>query len=103
MEAITEAATVGRETGLPVQISHFKIDTKSLWGMSEKTLALVDQFRREGVVVVIAQYPYERSSTTLCTTLPSWALADGSMGRSDLHARIAPYPSPTNQSLQSLT
>jgi N-acyl-D-amino-acid deacylase len=77
LEAITEAATVGRETGLPVQISHFKIDTKSLWGMSEKSIALVEQFRREGVDVVVDQYPYERSSTTLSTTLPSWALADG--------------------------
>ncbi|HET8549559.1 MAG TPA: D-aminoacylase [Bryobacteraceae bacterium] len=77
MEAITEAATVGRDTGLPVQISHFKIDTKSLWGMSEKTVALIEEFRREGVDVVVDQYPYERSSTTLSTTLPSWALADG--------------------------
>jgi N-acyl-D-amino-acid deacylase len=77
LEAITEAATVGHATGLPVQISHFKIDTKSLWGMSEKSIALVEQFRREGVDVVVDQYPYERSSTTLSTTLPSWALADG--------------------------
>jgi N-acyl-D-amino-acid deacylase len=78
IEAITEAATVGRETGLRVQISHFKIDTRTMWGMSEKTIALVEQFRREGVDVVVDQYPYDRSSTTLSTTLPSWALADGS-------------------------
>jgi N-acyl-D-amino-acid deacylase len=94
LEAITEAATVGRETGLPVQISHFKIDTKSLWGMSEKSIALVEQFRREGVDVVVDQYPYERSSTTLSTTLPSWALADGNkaiverLSSPDTRARI---------------
>lgn len=75
--AINEAVQVGRETGMPVELSHFKIDTKSLWGMSEKTLALVENYRREGVDVVVDQYPYERSSTNLGTQLPSWALADG--------------------------
>ena len=77
LEAITEAVTVGREAGSPVELSHFKIDTKRLWGLSEKSLALVEQFRREGVDVVVDQYPYDHSSTNLGITLPSWALADG--------------------------
>ena len=33
-DAITEAVTVGRDAGLRVQISHFKIDTPRLWGSS---------------------------------------------------------------------
>jgi N-acyl-D-amino-acid deacylase len=41
------------------------------------SIALVEKFRREGVDVVVDQYPYDRSSTNLGTTLPSWALADG--------------------------
>lgn len=77
LEAITEAVTVGRETGMPVQLSHFKIDNRRLWGASDKSLALVEKFRREGVDVVVDQYPYDRSSTNLGITLPSWALADG--------------------------
>lgn len=75
--AIDEAVRVGRENGMPVELSHFKIDTRSLWGLSEKTLDLVERYRREGVDVVVDQYPYERSSTNLGVTLPSWALADG--------------------------
>jgi N-acyl-D-amino-acid deacylase len=39
----------------------------------------VEKARREGVDVVVDQYPYDRSSTNLGITLPSWALADGSV------------------------
>lgn len=76
-EAITEAVTVGQKSGLRVQISHFKIDTPAIWGYSKETIALVEQFRRDGVDVVVDQYPYDHSSTNLGITLPSWALADG--------------------------
>jgi N-acyl-D-amino-acid deacylase len=77
LEAITEAVTVGREAGMPVELSHFKIDNRRLWGMSDMSIALVEKFRREGVDVVVDQYPYDHSSTNLGITLPSWALADG--------------------------
>ena len=77
LEAITEAVRVGKEAGVPVELSHFKIDNKRLWGSSDKSLALVEKFRAEGVDVVVDQYPYERSSTNLGIRLPSWALADG--------------------------
>jgi N-acyl-D-amino-acid deacylase len=62
---------------MPVELSHFKIDNQRLWGSSDKSLALVEKFRSEGVDVVVDQYPYDRSSTNLGITLPSWALADG--------------------------
>jgi N-acyl-D-amino-acid deacylase len=77
LEAIEEAVTVGKEAGMRVELSHFKIDTRSLWGMSEQSLALVEKYRLEGVDVVIDQYPYDRSSTNLGMLVPSWALADG--------------------------
>jgi len=77
LDAITEAVTVGKEAGMPVQLSHFKIDNRRLWGASDQSLALVERFRREGVDVVVDQYPYDRSSTNLGIRLPSWALADG--------------------------
>ncbi|MBL8210983.1 MAG: D-aminoacylase [Bryobacterales bacterium] len=77
LEAITEAVTAGRAGNARVQLSHFKIDNRKLWGASTKSLALVEKFRAEGVDVVIDQYPYDHSSTNLGITLPSWALADG--------------------------
>jgi len=77
IEAIQEAVRVGREAGLPVEIAHFKIDNRRLWGASSKTLALVEKARREGVDVTVDQYPYDRSSTGISILLPEWALADG--------------------------
>jgi N-acyl-D-amino-acid deacylase len=77
LEAIEEAVTAGKAAGVPVQLSHFKIDNKKLWGASTQSLALVEKYRREGVDVVIDQYPYERSSTGLAMLFPSWSLADG--------------------------
>jgi N-acyl-D-amino-acid deacylase len=95
LDAIEEALRVGREAGMRVELSHFKIDNRRLWGWSEKSLALVEKARREGVDVVVDQYPYERSSTNLGITLPSWALADGEekikerLGDPATRARIA--------------
>jgi N-acyl-D-amino-acid deacylase len=71
---------------MPVELSHFKIDNKRLWGSSDKSLALVEKFRREGVDVVVDEYPYNRSSTNLGITIPSWALADG---REKMKERLA--------------
>src|SRR5574340_485620 len=79
VEAIEEAVRVGREAGMPVELAHFKIDNRRLWGMSEKTLALLERYRREGVDVTVDQYPYDHSSTNLGITLPSWVFADGKL------------------------
>jgi N-acyl-D-amino-acid deacylase len=76
-EAVAEAAAIGREAGLRVQISHLKVASKRFWGQSERLLTLIDELRREGVDIVADQYPYEKASTQLETTLPSWALAGG--------------------------
>jgi len=79
LEAIEEAARVGREAGMPVELAHFKVDNRKLWGSSGKSIALVEKFRKEGVDVSVDQYPYDRSSTGLGITLPSWALAEGKL------------------------
>jgi N-acyl-D-amino-acid deacylase len=75
--AIAEAIQIGREAGLPVEISHFKVSGKPLWGRSNETVALVEAARREGFDVTVDQYPYTASSTSLESIVPSWALADG--------------------------
>jgi N-acyl-D-amino-acid deacylase len=77
LEAITEAVNVGREAGMPVEISHLKIDRRRIWGASDQSLALIEKFRREGVDVVADVYPYDRAGTNLGIRLPGWALAGG--------------------------
>jgi len=75
-EAIQEALTVGREAGIPVEISHFKISGQHNWGKSNETLAMVRQAREGGLEVTIDQYPYTASSTSLSTLLPDEILSD---------------------------
>jgi N-acyl-D-amino-acid deacylase len=76
-EAIHESIEIGERAGLPVQISHFKVSSKRLWGRSDETLALVRDARRRGLAVTVDQYVYTASSTNLGVLLPSWALAGG--------------------------
>ncbi len=76
-EAITEAINIGEQTGIPVEISHFKISSKKHWGKTDETLGLVRSAREKGLVVTVDQYAYTASSTSLDTILPSWALENG--------------------------
>jgi N-acyl-D-amino-acid deacylase len=76
-EAISEAINIGEQTGIPVEISHFKISSKKHWGKSDETLGLVRTAREKGLVVTVDQYAYTASSTSLDTILPSWALENG--------------------------
>ncbi len=76
-QAIEEAIQISREARIPVEISHFKVASKPLWGKSTETVELVEAARREGLDVTVDQYPYTASSTSLESILPTWALADG--------------------------
>ena len=75
--AIEEALTIGREAGIPVEISHFKVSGQQNWGRSKQTLAMIEQARKQGLEVAIDQYPYTASSTSISTLIPDEILADG--------------------------
>jgi N-acyl-D-amino-acid deacylase len=76
-EAIDEAIAVGRDAGMPVEISHFKLSSKRMWGKSDRIIGMVEKARAEGIDVNVDQYPYTASSTNLGVLVPSWALAGG--------------------------
>lgn len=76
-DAIKEAINVGEQANMPVQVSHFKISAKSLWGRSDETLKLVTDARQRGMTVTVDQYAYPASSTSLDARMPSWAIAGG--------------------------
>ncbi|MCC2546577.1 D-aminoacylase [Hymenobacter sp. BT175] len=85
-QAIREALWVGKEAGLPVEISHFKLSGQPNWGQADKTLGLVQEARLAGQEVTIDQYPYTASSTSLSTLIPDAVQADG---RDSLRARLS--------------
>lgn len=76
-EAIAEAVNIGKEANLPVEISHFKVSARKLWGLSEQTVQWIEDYRQQGLDVTVDQYPYTASSTTLAVLLPTWSLAGG--------------------------
>ena len=85
-DAIRESIQIGEQAGLPVEISHFKISNKRLWGQSPMTLGLVREARARGLTVTVDQYAYTASSTSLDSRLPSWFLAGG---REEAKKRLA--------------
>jgi N-acyl-D-amino-acid deacylase len=76
-EAIRESIQIGEQAGLPVEISHFKISSKKLWGQTPMTLGLVREARARGLMVTVDQYAYTASSTSLESRLPGWLRAGG--------------------------
>ncbi len=84
--AITEAINIGEQAKMPVDISHFKISAKALWGESPMTIGLVKAARERGLTVTVDQYAYTASSTSLDVRLPNWAVAGG---RAEGRKRVA--------------
>lgn len=84
LDAVAEAIRIGRETGAPVQLSHFKAAGRPNWEKSKEALALIDEARQKGMDVGVDMYPYTAGSTTLAAFLPEWAQEGGKeavMGR----------------------
>jgi N-acyl-D-amino-acid deacylase len=77
VDAIRESIQIGEKAGLPVEISHFKIANRKLWGQSAVTIGLVREARARGLMVTVDQYAYTASSTSLDSRLPTWLRAGG--------------------------
>ena len=69
-DAIDEVILIGRETGMPVQISHIKLAMKRLWGGADDLLEKLDLARAEGVQISADIYPYEYWQSTMMVMLP---------------------------------
>ncbi|RPJ11055.1 MAG: D-aminoacylase [Deltaproteobacteria bacterium] len=72
LQAMEEVIEIGKQSGIPVLITHFKINGRKNWGQSERALKVLDNARREGVEITIAQYPYTAGSTMLHAVIPPW-------------------------------
>lgn len=79
--ATKEALDIGREAGIPVNISHIKCLGKSVWHQSEKVANLIESYQAEGLKVTADQYPYLASGTSMASALtPSWSREGGTKG-----------------------
>jgi N-acyl-D-amino-acid deacylase len=77
LEAIDEAAQIGRESGARVQFSHVAINDPARWGQHGEHLARFESHRAAGVDIAYDVYPYAASSSNLTQYLPAWVQEGG--------------------------
>ncbi len=70
-EAIEEIIEIGRQTGMPVQISHVKLAMKSNWGRTGELIEILDAAREEGIDITADIYPYEYWQSHMMVLIPS--------------------------------
>jgi len=73
IKAVEEAIRIGREAHSRVEISHHKACGRPSWGTVDRTIAMIEQAREQGVDVSFDVYPYTASCTALDTLLQPWA------------------------------
>lgn len=79
LEAVGEAARIGREASCPVHISHHKAAGRENWGKVRDSLAAIDEANSAGSDITLDFYPYIASSgpmgeyVTADTVTPEWA------------------------------
>ena len=77
VEALEEALVIGRKARVPVHISHHKISSASVFGLTRQTLSRIAAVRRAGIDVSLDQYPYGAGSGGVGLYVPQASLAGG--------------------------
>ncbi|WP_423926336.1 N-acyl-D-amino-acid deacylase family protein [Candidatus Palauibacter sp.] len=71
LDAVDEAIRIGREAGLPVQISHIKAGNASVWGRAPDVLERIREANEAGLDVTADQYPYAAWQSELAIVVRS--------------------------------
>ncbi|HAO48317.1 MAG TPA: serine hydrolase, partial [Runella sp.] len=58
-EALDEIIEIGRQTKMPVQVSHIKIAKRDQWGRSREVLGTLQKARAQGINITADCYPYD--------------------------------------------
>lgn len=69
-EAIEEIIEIGRQTKMPVQVSHIKIANKLNWGTANLILKKLEDARKAGINISADIYPYTFWNSTLRVLFP---------------------------------
>lgn len=77
IDGVKEAILIGKEANIPIILTHHKAVGRPMWGASVTTLNMADSARKAGIDVMMDQYPYTASFTSLSILIPSWAMAGG--------------------------
>lgn len=72
LDSMEEVIQIGRESGVRIHYSHFKVCGKKNWDKVDKVVELLERAQKEGIRVSFDQYPYVAGSTMLGVILPPW-------------------------------
>lgn len=78
LASIEEAIAVGLRAGVPVQISHLKVQGGRNWWKTDSVLSLIESAQAQGTDVMFDRYPYIAYQTGLSNLFPLWAMDGGS-------------------------
>lgn len=78
VRSVEEAIEIGRRSGCPVHVSHFKASGRNAWGKIKEAAEVIEAARKAGLKVTADQYPYTASSTSLAAYLVPAELREGS-------------------------
>ncbi len=90
LEAIEETLEIAERARLPVQISHFKLAARGLWGQAAELLARLDEARAAGLDITADVYPYEYWQSTMTVLFPERDFTDREAARYALDELVAP-------------
>jgi N-acyl-D-amino-acid deacylase len=77
LEAIDELIAIGRESGAPAEIYHFKQAGQANWGKLDAAIAKIDAARSGGQRVTADMYTYPAGATGLDAAMPTWVQSGG--------------------------
>ena len=88
--AIEETIEIAERARLPVQISHFKLAARGLWGQAAESLARLDEARASGLDITADVYPYEYWQSTMTVLFPERDFSDREAARYALEELVEP-------------
>lgn len=77
VDAVNEAATIGEQAGVPVQIFHLKAAGWQNFGKMGEVLGAIRAARARGVDIAADVYPYIAAAHGMTTELPRWTHEGG--------------------------
>ena len=72
LDSMEEVIKIGRESGVKIHYSHFKVCGRKNWDKIGQVVELLKKAKAEGIQVSFDQYPYVAGSTMLGVILPPW-------------------------------
>ena len=75
--SLAEAARIGEEAAIPVEIWHLKAAGRQNWGKMDSALAAIEAARQRGIDMTADIYPYPAAATDLSACLPPVAQEGG--------------------------